>query len=256
MKTLLYCSLLLLTLSCKKTPSDIVDPKPDTVLAEYPDWYTFKAPVDKDIQGVWGNRDKTLLISTRYLLFRSTDQGKNWQQVHQQSIAMFGVVQNGDTLFTMNGLASQTVKGSSESPQFLITADNYSLDDGQTWQPYRGRNRLLTDMPAPGTIDKRLLVNPVVTTTGDSYKINRVFLDGPTATTGIFETPGIVTATGRRIDLPQLHQLQSLYLDEQQRLYIAGTDAVCGRGHSGEAFSFCNSKQGRGVVYISKHPLP
>lgn len=249
MRTLLYCSLLLLTLSCKRTPSDHVDPNPDTVLAEYPDWYTLKAPVDKDIQGVWGNRDKTLLISTRYLLFRSTDQGKNWQQVHQQSIAMFGVVQNGDTLFTMSGLASQTFIGSNESPQFLIKADNYSLNDGQTWQPYRGRNRLLTDMPDPGTVNKRLLVNPVVATTGDSYKINRVFLDGPTATTGISETPGVVTATGRRIDLPQLHQLQSLYLDEQQRLYIAGSDAVCGQ-------EFCNSKQGRGVVYISKHPLP
>ena len=256
MKTLLLCTMVLLTLSCQNRDAEDVAVKPDTILDEYPDWYTIKAPIDRDIQGVWGNRDKTLLISTKFLLFRSADQGKNWQQVHQQSVAMFGVVQNGDTLFTMNGLALQTLKGSDESPQFLITADNYSLDDGQTWQRYSGRNQLLSGMPTPGTVDRRLLVNPVVTTTGDSYKINRVFLDGPTATTGIFETPGVVTATGRRINLPQLHQLQSLYLDEQQRLYIAGTDAVCGRGHSGEAFSFCNSKQGRGVVYISKKPLP
>jgi hypothetical protein len=47
-----------------------------------------------------------------------------------------------------------------------------------------------------------------------------------------------------------------LYLDDQQRLYLVGSDAVCGRGHSGQAFSFCNSKGGRGVVYVSKKTLP
>ncbi|RYF51414.1 MAG: hypothetical protein EOO39_43240, partial [Cytophagaceae bacterium] len=88
---------------------------------------------------------------------------------------------------------------------------------------------------------------------GVSYRINEVFLDGPTATTGQLETPGVITSAGRRIDLPQLHQLRSLYFDKQERLYIAGTDAVCGRGQN---FAFCNSQNGRGVVYISKKPLP
>lgn len=246
MKTLLYCGLLLLTLSCKKAPSDIVDPKQDTVLAEYPDWYTIKAPVDHEIVGVWGNRDKTLLISTSRAVFRSIDKGSHWQEVlPQQSIGIFGIVQNQDTLFTMTTLVGYRA---------IALADKFSIDDGKTWQSYRGRNRIF-DIPSSISAAP-FPINPVVASNGISYKINQVFLDGPTATTGIFETPGILTSNGRRIDLPQLHQLQSLYLDNQQRLYIAGTDAVCGRGHSGESFSFCNSKQGRGVVYISKHPLP
>lgn len=246
MKTLLCCGLLLLTLSCKKAPSDIVDPKQDTVLAEYPDWYTIKAPVDKEIVGVWGNRDKTILISTSRAVFRSIDKGSHWQEVlPQQSIGIFGIVQNQDTLFTMTTLVGYRA---------LASADKFSIDDGKTWQNYRGRNRIF-DIPSSISAPP-FPINPVVASNGTSYKINQVFLDGPTATTGIFETPGIITLDGRRINLPQLHQLQSLYLDDQQRLYIAGTDAVCGRGHSGESFSFCNSKQGRGVVYISKHPLP
>ncbi|GAB3022828.1 beta propeller repeat protein [Spirosoma pulveris] len=246
MKTLLYCGLLLLALSCKKAQSDSVAPKPDTVLAEYPDWYTIKAPIDKEIVGVWGNWDKTLLISTSRAVFRSIDKGNHWQEVlPPQSIGIFGIVQNQDTLFTMTTLVGYRA---------LASAEHFSVDDGMTWQSYMGRNRIF-DIPSPLTTAP-FPINPVLASNGISYTINQVFLDGPTATTGIFETPGIITSDGRRIDLPQLHQLQSLYLDDQQRLYIAGTDAVCGRGHSGESFSFCNSKQGRGVVYISKRPLP
>lgn len=245
MKTLLCCALLVLALSCKRTESDIVDPKHDTVLDEYADWYTLKAPIDHEIEGVWGNYNKTLIISTMSKLFRSTDRGKHWQQVHQQSIGIFGVVQYQDTLFTMSTLVGY---------QALATAEHYSIDDGQTWQRYIRRNRIF-DVPYPSSTAP-FPINPVVATNGATYKITKAFLDGPTATVGIFETPGVTTATGRRIVLPQLHQINSLYLDHQQRLYIAGTDAVCGRGHSGEAFSFCNSKGGRGVVYVSKKPLP
>ncbi|SOD96660.1 hypothetical protein [Spirosoma fluviale] len=229
MKTLLYCSLLLLTLSCKKAPSDIVDPEPDTVLAEYPDWYTLTAPVDKEIKGVWGDRDKTVLVTTGFAVFRSTDQGQHWQEVlPQQSIGIFGIVQNQDTLFTMTGLNNQS--NGNTYQQVLVHANNYSLDDGITWQPYTKRNPLLDEPRSGQTIDKRLLINPVTASTGTTYRINQVFLDGPSATSGPFETPGVITSDGRRIDLPQLHQLNSLFLDSQQRLYVAGTDAVCGRG--------------------------
>ena len=250
MRTLLYCALILLAFSCKES-----EPKPDSVAAAYTDWYTLKAPVDKEIQGVWGDWDKTLLISTSFAIFRSTDQGKHWQEVYEQSNGMFGIVQNQDTLFTMSGLTNQSAGETYQ--QVLVNADNYSLDDGQTWQRYTKRNPLFDRLPIYGSTDKRLLINPVIASTGTTYKINRVFLDGPTATSGHFETPGVITSTGRRVDLPQLHQLNSLFLDSKQRLYLAGTDAVCGRGgKTGEPFSFCNSQQGRGVVYISKKPLP
>lgn len=254
MKTLVYCVLILLTLSCKKTQPDIVAPEDDTVLAEYPDWYTLKAPVDKQILGVWGDRDKTLLITTGYAVFRSTDKGSHWQQVlPQQSVGIVGVVQNQDTLFTMSGLANQSAGEAYQ--QVMVHANNFSIDDGKTWQLYTRRNPLLADIPTYGAVDKRLLINPVVTSTGTTYKVNRVFVSG-SASSGTYETPGVITSAGRRIDLPQLHQIESLYLDNQERLYIAGSDAVCGRGHSGAGFSFCNSKQGRGVVYVSKYLLP
>ena len=103
MKRLLYLAAAVLFAACHQSDSVTVVPV-DTVASEYPDWYTVKAPVDHDIQGVWGDIDKTVLISTRFALFRSTDRGKSWQKVQQSSLATFTVVQYKDTLFTMTGL--------------------------------------------------------------------------------------------------------------------------------------------------------
>lgn len=243
MKTALCFLLLIGVLSCTKT---------DTVEPEYQDWYTLKSPIDNGIQGVWGDRDKTLLITTMFNIFRSTDQGKNWQEVDSQQIGIMGIVEYQDTLFAMNGIL-----GGADT-QVLIHPGKYSVDDGKSWTPYRKINPFFNDIPNISPVThQQLFANPVAASNGITYKINQVFLDSPTATIGRLETPGVIALDGRRIDLPQLHQLRSLYLDSKQRLYISGTDAVCGRGvESGEPFSFCNSKLGRGVVYISKNPLP
>jgi hypothetical protein len=244
MKTLLYCTLLTLAFSCTRS-EPTVDLSPASPFPDYPDWYVIQSPVDRTIEGVWGDYDKTLLISTMFQLFRSTDQGKTWQSVHEQRLGMFSVVSYQDSLFTMSARVGENA---------VADADNFSVDDGKTWQPYTGRNPIL-DLNPSGT-NQPFPINPVTASNGTSYRINRVFLDGPTATTGQSETPGVITGNGLRIDLPQLHQLQSLYLDTKQRLYITATDAVCGGGQSGKPFSFCNSKGGRGVVYISKNSLP
>jgi hypothetical protein len=251
MKILVYCALLVFALSCKKSGTDIEAVHQDTVLDEYKDWYTLKAPVDDRIVGVWGDYNKTILISTMSKIFRTTDQGKNWVKVHEQSIGMPGIVKHQDTLFTMSGLSSQG--NGIVSEQILIHADNFSVDDGKTWQRYAGHNPALRDLPQLGSADVRFRINPVSAKTGISWKINQVFLDGPNATMGMFETPGIISSTGMKMDLPQLHQLNSLYLDSQKRIYITGTDAVCETGFSGKKFGYCNSLAGRGVVYVSKN---
>ncbi|MHA4742003.1 hypothetical protein [Dyadobacter sp. MSC1_007] len=123
MRVFLYCFLIMVALSCKRSEVTIVEQ--DTVPDQYPDWYTLKAPIDHEIVGVWGNYDKTILISTMSRLFRTTDQGKHWEQVHKQSIGIFGIVQYQDTLFTMSGLSSQAKKEVHQ--QVLIHADNYSV---------------------------------------------------------------------------------------------------------------------------------
>ncbi|PRY47274.1 hypothetical protein CLV58_101341 [Spirosoma oryzae] len=241
MKLLAYCLLALAALACSRADTSVVSPENDTVANEYPDWYVLKAPVDREIEGVWGDIDRTILISTMATLYRSTDRGQHWESVKRQSIGMLGIVQYNDTLFTMSGLRNSKV---------LNNPDNYSVDDGKTWYPYRRYNPGLEYQPSQSVVNRYLEINPVLASNGASYTINEVPIKG------YIETPGIVTNTGRRIDLPHLHQLNSLYLDKQQRLYIAGTDAVCSRAGTNEPFAFCNSKGGRGIVYVSKRPLP
>lgn len=248
MRVFLIYFFLLIALSCKRSDVEIVEK--DTVLDEYPEWYTLKAPIDRQIVGVWGSYDKTVLISTMFNVFRTTDQGKHWDQVHEQFSGIMGIVQYRDTLFTMSGLANQAKDNLYQ--QVLIQADNFSVDDGKTWQKYKTRNLILSDLPAFDSPDK-FLINPIIGPNQVTYQINRVFRDGPNATSGVYTTPGVVKSTGERVDLPALHQIQSLSFDDQQRLYITGSDAVCG---SEQTFKFCNSQEGRGVVYISKKPLP
>jgi hypothetical protein len=238
MKTLLCCVLVAIILSCTKS-------QPEFIAPEYPDWYTLTSPIDDPIQGVWGDVDKTLLISTTYAIFRSTDQGTNWQQVDQQQTSISGIVEYKDTLFAMNGIVN---KG---DIQLLANVGKYSVDSGNSWRAYNKYNSFFDTKT-----NQQLSVNAVTGPNGISYKINQVFLDSTTTTVRRFDTPGVITSDGRKIDLPQLHQLRILYLDAKNRLYLAGTDAICSRGAADKGFLFCNSKNGRGIVYISKQPLP
>lgn len=250
MKNLFLCLLVTTVLSCTRRETEVDPGKEDTVMDEYPDWYVLKSPVDHAIMGVWGNYDKTVVISTGTEMFRTTDRGKSWQKVYEGTTTQFGIVSFQDTLFSMNGLVTQGKENVFH--QVLLTAENYSVNDGQSWQRYRGTNSVLYTIPAYEAKDK-FFVNPIPATGDDTYEINKVYLNEPGALTGEFTTPGVITSTGWRIDLPQLHQIQSLYMDDQQRLYVVGSDATC---KSQETFMFCNSRGGRGVVYVSKRRLP
>jgi hypothetical protein len=163
--------------------------------------------------------------------------------------AVFGIVQYRDTLFTMHG------KANGSYGEYLTNADQYSIDDGKSWQPYQKYNpffNLVNYHRDSVEVNKILRVDQAMGLEGTSYKIYRDFLDDPINKQGRFQTPGFITSIGNRTDLPQLHQLNSIYFDAKQRLYVTGSDAVCSR----EPFAYCNSKEGRGVVYISKRALP
>lgn len=245
MKKLLYFPLLVLLFSCQK---EHIDP----FVSEYQDWYVLKSPIDRPIEGVWGNYDETILISTTFNVFRSTDQGRNWESVHEVGsgrAAVFGIVQYRDTLFTLHG------KVFGNYGEYLTNANHYSIDDGKSWLPYKKYNpffNVVNYHRDTVEVNKILRIDQATDSDGTSYRIYRDFLDDPIKKQGRFETPGLINSIGNRINLPELHQLSSLYLDAQQRLYITGSDAVCNR----EPFAFCNSKGGRGVVYVSKRALP
>lgn len=239
MKTFFSFAVIILTFSCQK-------PLPDYIAPQYPAWYTLTSPIDDVIQGVWGDYDKTLLIATNYAIFRSENKGKNWQQVDQSQTGISGIVEHRDTLFAMNGIVSK------DNIQLYANAGKYSVDDGNKWIPYRRYNPFFDTRFS----NNSLYINSVAAPNGTVYRINEIFLTGVGTLMGQFDTPGVITTDGRRIDLPKSHQLRSLYMDGRNRLYLTGTDAICSQPPATQTTLFCNSKNGRGIVYISKQPLP
>jgi hypothetical protein len=247
MKAFFYTLLLTGVAACQQAAN------PDTVPAEYPDWYVLKAPTDNSIQHVWGDIDKTIIITTGYFsLHRSTDRGRTWQGVlGPLDSGITGVTQVADTLFSLDTQVNATYpQGVMKST--AVTAEYYSVDDGRTWKRYRRMHPML-DSYFVNRGASGLPLNPVIAVNGNEYLIRKYFYRDTTKLEGVFSTPGVLVNQKRRIDLPQDHILNSLHFDEKGRLYIAASDAVCGRGQD---FRFCNSRGGRGVVYVSKQPLP
>lgn len=236
MKTVCYFLLISLLVACHRDSIDTVRP-------EYDDWYTLRSPDNRAIEAVWGDIDKTVVISTGFTLYRTTDRGRNWQQVYNQNLGITGVVASRDTLFATTGMLY------SGGIITLVNPILYSADQGKTWLAYRRLNPVFDLIGYAG--NKGITINPVRATNGNTYTIRRQYLDDSTKATRRFITPGVVTQTSRQIDVPGQHQLRSLALDEKGRLYAAGSDEIC---ELTPTFRFCNG--GRGVVYVSKKPMP
>jgi hypothetical protein len=238
----IFCSFfILILLSCTRD-------EVSQLTFEYPDWYTLTSPVDDVIQGIWGDYERNIIIATSYSIYQSTDKGVHWKQVDEQKASISGIVEHEDTLFAMNGVVNIG------DNQFMANAGKYSIDGGSSWVLYRKYNPFFNTNPSLAPINRQLYINQRIAPNGTIYKINKVYVDSTINTLRRYETPGIITGNGRKIDVPQWHQLRSLYMDEKGRLYITATDAICDRNNSG--FVFCNSRNGRGVIYISKQPLP
>jgi hypothetical protein len=229
MKSLLLACVTVLTLfSCQKDENKI-----EAGLVENADWYILTAPDARAIEGVYGDIDKSIVITTGNKIYKTDDKGKTWKTANYNTpsgIFSFSLVN--DTLFVLNTKSfisspSGETSVSAKSPSF------YSLDQGLTWLPYN-----LKGYPEDGPV---VLLNKAYTITGTEYKIDEV-TDG-----GYVETVGIITSTGQKISFPQKHQIKSVCFDTKNRLYVAASAAVCGGRNN---FSFCNGKNG--VLYISK----
>jgi hypothetical protein len=237
MKTLIYSLLLLAFVACQQAAN------PDTIQPEYADWYTMRSPDNRSIEAVWGDIDNTVVISTMFNLYRSVNKGRDWEAVFSISSGMMGLTNYRDTLFVTTGTRSDGYYSQ------LINPTAFSVDLGKSWSAYRRFNPVF-DLSGYSTV-KNIYNNPVTAANGETYRIWRQYLDDSTKSSRRFITPGVVTKSGRRIDVPKLHQLSTLALDSKGRLYVAGSDEVCGLDPS---FRFCNG--GRGVVYVSKRALP
>lgn len=237
MKLPLIFSLLLMSLgACQRNSEDEVQP-------EYADWYALRAPDDRAIEAVHGDIDGTLLITTGFKIYQTTDRGRIWRTANYQSNSgLFGFVQLQDTLLVLN-----TQRGSAfdSTTAYAIHASHFSLDQGMTWKPYMDWRR---------HSDSELTIarNRATSAAGIEYSIDFLLTPlSPQSSNSYVETVGIKTSTGKLLSLPQDHQLKSVYFDASSRLYVTGSAPLCGRNQN---FSFCGEQNG--MLYVSKKPQP
>jgi hypothetical protein len=238
MKLPLISYLLLLSLgACQKDAEDEVQP-------EYADWYALRAPDDRAIEAVHGDIDGTLLITTGYKIYQTTDRGRTWRTAdYRSNSGLFGFLQLQDTLFVLN-----TQRGSAtdnNTTAYAIHQSYFSLDEGMTWKPYNDWRRRNDSEP-------KVARNRATSASGMEYSIDFLVTPvSPQSSSSYIETVGIRTSMGKQLSLPQEHQLTSVYFDASSRLYVTGSAPLCGRGKD---FSFCGEQNG--VLYVSKKPQP
>lgn len=237
MRPLLAAGLLLLGLGACHYSAET--PEPDN-----PDWYMLKAPEAQEIVAVTGDIDKTLIITTRYKIFRTTNRGQTWQQcTYPSNIGLFGFAKHrGDTLLALeSGLGMMPDSG----VVYASNVSRYSADDGRTWLNYPYTQSTVA------LFSTRVPLNRVRTPAGHVYRVSTAYYPtAPNAHSYYVHTTGVEGDNGPLPKLPYEHQINSLYLDQQARLYIAATAPLTGQGKD---FAYAGEKNG--VLYVSKQPL-
>lgn len=225
---------LLLLAACHQDADKLVAP-------DYPDWYALRAPDNRAIQAVTGDLDGTLIITTTYHIYRTTDRGQTWQPSdYKGNSGLFGFAQRGDSVLAL--LAGRSSGVDSTSTEYASNGELFSLDQGATWQPDRNLTHFAILAP----------LNRVKNPAGTEYSITlRLTPTSPGGGSSYVEITGIKSQTGRRLTLPHDHQIKSLYFDKQSRLYVAASAPLCGRR---ENFAFCGEQNG--ILYVSKQPQP
>ena len=238
---LLLTTALLLAACQKKEAATPIEP-------EDPTWIKLEIPTNftgDEAYAIVGDIDRTLLVSTKAQVFSSSDRGRTWQESRNFHMAVHGLVMRNDTIFA---LTSYRYNAQGERTE-AVNADQFTTDFGKTWA---------YTSPLPRGYERyRILSQPYgrVTAAGITYrtKENTEPIAGSSSRL-IVASDLLRTANGPEtsLRLPERHYLKNLYLDGQQRLYVAASglrfDAA------GKAI---NPTVGRpAVVYVSRQPLP
>lgn len=213
---------------------------PEPTQPDYENWYALTAPEARDIKGVYGDIDGTLIITTGPRIYQTNDKGKTWTQAdYKENNGLFSITSRKDTLFALTTQRNSILtKAYASSPQY------FSVDQGINWRPYQCFSSESCTLEIP--------LSHISSASGTEYSVDVLLTPIlPGSEPSWVETVGVKTSTGQKISLPANHQINSLYLDQKSRLYVAASAPVCGRF---DKFSFCGEMNG--VLYVSKKPQP
>lgn len=233
----------LLAVACQKK-----DPEATPRETEDPDWIKLEIKTvfsGDEAYSIWGDIDKTLLVSTKAHIYATSDQGKTWQERKNFYSATYGLLSRNDTIFALSNYRTDA-----QGQKTASYVDYFTADLGQTWAYVgsvpRGYEKYHTLSQSFGRVEAAgITYRTQENTQAIANSSTRMVV-----ASDLLRTDG---ATQTKMRLPAGHYLKGLYLDGQQRLYVAASglrfDASTGQP--------IDPTVGRpAVVYVSRRPLP
>ena len=219
--------------------------------AEDPNWVKVEVPTDwtatDAVFAIAGDIDHKLLASTKLGVYASVDHGKTWQQARGGGIEVWGLLPRHDTIFALTARRDTAQGGRYEAMHSDL--DAYTVDFGSTWA--------YTDLLNKGP-KYRQLTQPIGQLAGPSgikYRIRGNTIRVPQGQVAIASDLLRTTTTGASqvLRLPEHRVLNNLYLDAQNRLYVAASSQEYD-AKTGELLKV--QKSSAAVLYVSRQPLP
>ncbi|MFC3353392.1 hypothetical protein [Sphingobacterium zeae] len=238
---LLLCFLGLLLFSCQKDHSSEQDSLID-VETKDPNWTKLSIPGQiRGTSAIYGNIDDTLVVATMYKIYMTTDKGASWQMVHD---AGFGIPSF--SMYQGELMALSNFQDNSTSPNL------FSLDNGKNWS---AKGKYGYD------VYNKVRVNRKETkiSESESYKIIAQPNEIVDKEYGrpLMQPDKLVSVTDkgqRLIDFPFRRQLNYIYHDKKNRLYIGAEGTRFEWSVKGNERRYPTATD-TAIVYISKFPI-
>ena len=222
--------------SCKK------DHKPETIKnQDDPNWIKLEIANGGEAYAVAGNIDDTLLVTTKAKAYFTTDKGKTWQESKNFNGPVQGLYASKDTvlaLLTTGGLELEgTLKAS--------VAQFYTLDMGKGWNRYTDYKRSLTISKPIGIVQSAQ--NKV------TYQLKYNTKPASANSISYIHKPTTILKAGDTLDFPFKVRIENLYMDSNDRLYVAASGNIYNQEKGDFIYNGDNTPA---VVYVSRKALP
>ena len=226
----------IIIISCKKEnhPTEIKTP-------EDPNWIKMEIPNGGEAYAIAGNMDDTLLVTTKSNAYFTTDNGKTWQESKNFNGAIQGLYTSKDTVIALATADGLELDGTLKAvlPQY------YTLDLGKSWNRYTDYNKSHTISTPIGITQS--------STNQVTYRLKYNTEPVSANSTAYTHLPTDVLKNGTVINFPFKSRLYNLYLDNENRLYVAASGNTY---NNNGGTSTCCTLNTAAVVYISRKPLP
>jgi hypothetical protein len=240
--TLCLLAIAFATGACQHRTNDAPAP------AEDPDWIRLDIPKGRVANAVFGSLDGTLVVTTYKDAYYTTDKGATWHKTFDFATEKQALVARHDTLIALSKAGTDA-----RGHQVAVRGEYYSPDLGRTWTAVLSTAQYYAYRRLRQRVDS-------VQANGVAYQFKLNYSPVPGSSTFYSEPSDLLkTQAGRQTSmrLPAKHVLRNVYLDAQNRLYVAV--ASCEHRNSLTECADCqpeNGLQSPAVVYVSRKPLP